>query len=343
MLFGVISHPNMSTSLCFDGLRHQQRHQLMWINPVLDASAALRQIKEVDAAILVRHLYYMDYPTVWREAVANGVPLYYLADDNFVLLRDLDPVLGEYTRQRLRNNLRLFQGVLVSTAALATFYRHERLHRNVMPFTAIRDSDLDPSSLSQRDGEALHVGCFGGSFRSIDMVLPALQELALRRPVYFFSRADAQRSRDKFEKSNINLVTFPTTDDAGHFIRTWRGYDLDVVVHPSGHKENAKYKTANALLVSYYLGATPIVTHEPAYAEASEREGVTLVKNDPQSYFSALEKLLPRRLRHDMFSRLEIYVRKAFDPEQNVRTLDEIAAQLDLADLGGHDRPAVGP
>ncbi|MGU3363111.1 hypothetical protein ACLBWX_22670 [Methylobacterium sp. M6A4_1b] len=332
MIVGVISHPNFSTALCFDGLMQQQRYNFIFINPFEDSQLSNKKLQNVDVVVVVRHLYLPEYENLWREAFRGGIPMYYLLDDNFFII-DSGDVEGKYTHTKVRNTLRMFKGVLSSNVNLSTYLISNKIHSNVLWFSAVRDSDRDPQVISKHNGEAINIGCFGGGFRLLEIeknILPALSNMAKIRPVSFYAREDLEALRDKFESAGINFQTSKTTDSIGLFCRDWLQYNLDIIIHPPGNTKNLAFKTANALLIAYYLGAVPVVADEPAYAGSNDKNGVIIADCTEEAYFSAFQSLAGRKYRQNLFAKLELYVRKAFATDSNIRTLDIICNQIDL-------------
>jgi glycosyltransferase involved in cell wall biosynthesis len=84
------------------------------------------EIARASCLILVR---YFEYYRRWIDAAKLlGVPIYYFLDDNFVELK----VAGDdFTLAGLRRNLEGFQGVLVSTRALARYFEQHSIHSHV--------------------------------------------------------------------------------------------------------------------------------------------------------------------------------------------------------------------
>ena len=78
------------------------------------------QLSGASAIILVRALFELD-PVIWFARIA-GVPLYYFVDDNFMLLREQpgawSAFVGRYSAANVRERLRAFSGVLVSSRVL---------------------------------------------------------------------------------------------------------------------------------------------------------------------------------------------------------------------------------
>ena len=62
--------------------------------------------------------------------------------------------------------------------------------------------------------------------------------------------------------------------DFRQFVREWRRFAPDILLHPAGATSNAPYKTPTAAIVARYLGAVPVVSDEPAYQGWSEADGV---------------------------------------------------------------------
>ena len=88
------------------------------------------QLSGASAIILVRALFELD-PVIWFARLA-GVPLYYFVDDNFMLLREQPGVwsayVEPYSARNVRERLRAFSGVLVSSPALLEYFEEHRLY-----------------------------------------------------------------------------------------------------------------------------------------------------------------------------------------------------------------------
>ena len=225
-----------------------------------------------DLVILVRELH-----RFWDEGViafldAVGVPYVWFTDDNFMALRAEGDASAFYVEPRMRAALAKAAGVWCSTEALAA--GHLWLH----PAVSVWKPALDPA-LAQpapAPGGPLTIALAGGDFR-----LPGLVG------------APTERLRDIADGPGLRLVL--TAAAAGmlgpalpraeivtpapqrsfrQFVRSWRRFAPDILLHPAGATSNAPYKTPTAAIVAGYLGAVPVVADEPAYQGWSEADGV---------------------------------------------------------------------
>lgn len=329
-LVGVVSNTSVTTDLCFDGLAGLDTSiTFRYIDPYdRDASP----MDDCDIIVFVRHLFMAVYQAAFQEAKRREKPLYLLVDDNFVVLSGEkqpnpadDEIFKHYGQPIFRDTLRQMDGILSASSALTEFY--ESYHHNILPFGAISDRMIQPRRALASDD--LRVGFFGGSFRAETLrreVLPALKTAAAKRPVTLVAGPSVQKFQDEIDDAGIDLVVIPVISNFRRFIRTWQSLGIDVAVHPKGETANIKYKTPNAVLVSHYLGAVPIVWDEPAYFGMGEANGVLKVGDiDFASALSSIEKTARREV---LLTALATFCDSTFSPIANIRTLRRLRQQL---------------
>ena len=324
----VVADMTGSTSICFDGLLDRDRQRVLFV-PLPAGEFQLQLfLARCDAAILVRSLVDEHARLVAMLCQWMEVPLYYLIDDNLILLSAEDPGLGAYTRERVTEALADFAGILCTSPSLAEYFRSLHLRPPVDEigpvFDAVKLAKI--RRLPARPAEpALRVGFIGGSFRRRNLeeqVMPALAAVARDIPVAFFgpsSPADAE-----------GLPFIPFFDE---FLTTWGSLGLDVVVHARGETGNLEYKTSSVLLSALYLGAVPIVASEPAFRDVGEAQGVLKVDGDASSWEWALRRVQAAEVRRELLSRLDAFCRTNFAPERNARALERILAASTPPDL----------
>jgi len=331
----VVADMTPSTSLCFDGLPESERRRLLFVPLAAGDFHFELFLARSDAAILVRNLVDEPARQVARLCRWMDVPLYYLIDDNLIVLGADDPELAGYTREAVTEALADFAGILCTSASLAEYFEslHVRppVHEIGPVFDAVKLVKIRRLR-GEPGGSALRVGFIGGPFRRRNLeeqIVPALAAVARDAPVTFFSPSPpANAGGPPFP---VTTVAFsPHFDD---FLTTWGALGLGVVVHARGDTANIEYKTGSVLLSALYLGAVPIVAREPAFRDVGEAQGVLQVDGDTSSWERALRRVQAPDVRREMLSRLEAFCRTHFAAERTARTLDRILAASTPADL----------
>ena len=332
----VVTDMNPSTSLCFDGLLESERRRLLFVPLAAGGFHIELFLARSDAAILVRNLVDEPARQVARLCRGMDVPLYYLIDDNLIVLGADDPELAGYTREAVTEALADFAGILCTSASLAEYFESLHVRPPVHQIGPVFDA-VKLVKIRRLRGEpeesALRVGFIGGPFRRRNLeeqIVPALAAVARDAPVTFFSPSPpANAGGPPFP---VTTVAFsPHFDD---FLTTWGPLGLGVVVHARGDTANNEYETGSVLLSALYLGAVPIVAREPAFRDVGEAQGVLQVDGDTSSWERALRRLQAPNVRREMLSRLEAFCRTHFAAERTARTLDRILAASTPVDLG---------
>jgi hypothetical protein len=162
---------------------------------------------------------------------------------------------------------------------------------------------------------------FGGPFRHElfqVLIVPALEAVGRQAPI------------ELVVPENVSVTTkLPIRKAQAHrsfkqFILNWRRLAPNVVVHPPGRSANIDFKTANAILCSYYLGAVPIVFEESAYADWNEDDGVVKVRHPTvEAVEEALSSMIGEGRRRASFERLSAAVRRRFDGRENLSVVSD--------------------
>jgi hypothetical protein len=324
-----------SSALCFDGLLDRHQPQLLFVPPAVGDFHLQLLLARCDAVILVRGLLHDQGRRVALLCQSMKIPLYYLIDDNLILLGRELPEFGAYTRENVTSALEDFAGVLCTSEALAEYVRA------LDPAPAIDEIGpvFDVTKLAKirrlradAHGPALRVGFVGGEFRRRDLderVVPALAAVAAVTPVALFSRLPPANA----ERLPFTLTVIPFTEFFDDFLTAWGSVGLDVLVHPRGETCNIDYKTSSVLLSALYLGAVPIVASERAFQDLGETQGVLRVQDEQASWERAVRRAQDPERRRELLARLETFCRAHFAPERTVRVLDRILAASAPTDL----------
>jgi len=314
----VLGQIEVSTSLHFDFLEAMPDVSVAF-RPLtrLDLDAAV--LAGADLVILVRELH-----RFWDEGViafldAAGVPYVWFTDDNFLALQAEGEAGAFYALPRMQLALAKAAAIWTSTNALAA--AHVWLHPNVSVWKPALDPFLDEPPAAPIG--PVTVALSGGDFRLAGLTGPPLDGLrqisegpGLRLVV---TPAGGQMLRPALPGAEI--VALPIERSFRQFIRAWRRFSPDILLHPTGATANAPFKTPTAAIVAAYLGAVPVVADEPAYQGWGEAEGVLRLGADGAGLALAVSHARQTDWRADMRLRLARALTARFSAEGRVRRL----------------------
>lgn len=308
----VLGQVEVSTSLYFDFLESAPSVTVAFrafTGLAIDAPhlAAARLV------VLVRTLH-----RLWDEGVidflrAAGVPFVWFTDDNFLALRAEHDASAFYTAARMRRALAGAVEVWCSTGRLAE--AHGALHANVKVWGPV----LDPLLMAGEpppDGP-LTVVLPGGDFRASGLEgapLERLGAMAAAEPIRVVATAAAGKALAP-ELEAADVVVLPQERSFRQFVRNWRSFGPDILLHPEGATINAPFKCPTAVIVAGYLGAAPVVANEPAYEGWGENEGVLALGADAMGLIRAASGVRKPDWRADMGARLTRALARRFGDE----------------------------
>ena len=157
-------------------------------------------------------------------------------------------------------------------------------------------------------------------------MLDRLREIAERSPVELrlvVTPAGAEVLRPALPRAEIIVVERERS--FRQFIRAWRRFAPDLLLHPAGATSNAPFKCPTAAIVAGYLGAVPVVADEPAYHGWGEAEGVLRLGGDGEGLAAAAAPARDSAWRADMGARLAKALSARFGAESRVRRLIQLA------------------
>ena len=314
----VLGQIEVSTSLYFD-----------FLESAPEVAVAFRAYTslEVDAphlaaaglVVLVRTLH-----RFWDEGVIDflrtaGVPFVWFTDDNFLALRSEGDASVFYTAARMRRALAGAAQVWASTERLAEALAP--LHRDVQVWGPVLDPLLTGGAAP--DDGPLTVVLPGGDFRASGLAgepVERLRAMAEAEPLRVVATQAAAKALAG-ALGPAEVVVLPQERSFRQFVRRWKRYGPDILLHPEGATANAAFKCPTAVIVAGYLGAVPVVADEPAYAGWGESEGVLRLGDDAMGLIRAASGVHKPDWRADMRARLSRALRRRFDGEGRVSML----------------------
>lgn len=280
---------------------------IIFIDPEAPEAIANPAIIHSDLVVFVREIFSPGHQTKLDLCRSLKIPHVYFVDDNLPVLARDEPAWSKYSLNAMQNELSSFEGVIVSSANLQVDFRNLNIHSKIDRVTPVFDKDLmqklrRAKNRRRQEHDKFDVGFFGGSFRVqslINIVRPALDNSSE------YTRLVTRPIPIDFSSDKITHYNATESPYFFGFLDEWAKYGLDVIAHPSGTTGNIDFKSENAILVSFYLGAVPIVTEEAAYAGFGREQGVEKVENNITSWQEAFERLRDRSYRSEMLSKLE--------------------------------------
>lgn len=293
-----------------------------------------RSLAGANAIVVVRSLF--EFPELIRAAQVLGIPLYYFLDDNFILLRE-EPEAGrfyeQYSLNCVREALRGFAGVLLSSQSLMEYFDDHQLHGRLTFFPPICGPSQAARPYQRRD--PLSIAFFGGPHRLdafLHYVYPAIRRLSYDREVVLV--VPGLEAAPEYEDGRLQVVHVEYDPVYTAALQQFAVLGADILVHPSRATRNNAYKTCNVLINARALGAVPIASNSPPYDAVANEGVVILCENTEQSWYEAITRVatdvdLQERVR----LRLIAYCDEQFGGESNVNVVNTI--------LETHPVPAV--
>lgn len=314
------------TTLCFDHLP-QFFHQR--IRVVYPGHWLPEEMIGASAVIFVRNL--SDFVEWIEYARKLKIPHYYFLDDNLMVLRN-EPayrsVFSSFTDETVRETLKSFSGVLLSSYALMDYFKTKKLHENLLyyPPVAKRAALYEIAKGCQKKENAMRIAYFGGGHRNQpfkEMVFPAICEFAQHHLVELFIGGMSENSLDPPEALSITYFPFDISYD--HALGRFAACEIDILVHPNSNTINNSYKTLNVLINAMAMNAIPILSDDPPYDNLRSEKVALLCSRDSSSWLEAVQVIYDEPETVEIIRRnLEKFCYKHFSGDANVGALMKI-------------------
>ena len=325
-----------SVSLYFSFLPREAQRRVV----VRDIASGITpgMVARASAIVWIRHVFGAIEPYV-AMARAMGIPQYLFVDDNFrVMVAEYDE--GRLLREALTSldadALTPFDGVLVSSRTLESYFAKHDLHRNVLYFPPCiaPDAPIRDLAVSRSKPHDLVVGFAGGSHRWAslrDYILPALRAVAEEHGRHIrlvVSTADTSILEGVDTGPHLTVSIIPFDFDVTAMLERFATEAPDVMVHATAvHSANLPYKTVHPLLVSDLLGCAHVFPAEPPYIEADLDEAAFIVSRptDSSSWIETLNRaLFDDKARTKVAAGNRRFTRKNFSGRTNAKVISAI-------------------
>ncbi|MFM0629599.1 glycosyltransferase [Paraburkholderia xenovorans] len=327
-----------STALYFDMLPSPLAQRIRVIsntsNPPLEALA------RATAVIVSRAV--RSYQAWIDSAHLLAVPIFYFLDDNMPLLAETGEAVisGEDFRpEPLRESLRQFDGVLLSSRPLIEYFRQHDLHPRLLHFPVVCATQDEIRSrfvaLRQRESADEIVFAFmGGLHRSKavwELILPALARIASEgQRVHFI--APGMKSDSKLLEAlppSVRVTLLPW--DHGYIFALRRFARLSpayLLLAPSNTPNNP-YKTLHPLLTAHLVDAVAVLPTIDPYVDIEDNSVALMVDHpfDRDGWYRVLRRIVDAQVdAAGVKARNGDFCAREFSGEVNVRVLREVIA-----------------
>jgi hypothetical protein len=328
-LLVVTGSHDASTTLYFDHLPDPWRASVRFAYP---GQFHPQEMLGASAIIFVRHLTNITGLRPWIDlAAALRIPHYYFLDDNFIVLAN-EPEhrdeLATYSPDWVREQLRPFSGVLLSTQPLLEYFKAESLHPNLMLFPplAFRPSIEDADAFPPKESGSLRVAFFGGAHRVgpfAEFVVPALMRAAREVPLEVIAAGNGEGLQGLKGVARVLTTPFEVAYDLA--LSRFVTAGIDVLCHPNSETANNPFKSLNVLISAWAMGALPLVSDGPPYDSVPGQEVAILCRNTAASWFRAIRRASREEdLKQHIADHLDRFCRERYDGRQNVDAIQRI-------------------
>lgn len=323
-----------SVSLCFDFLPQALAKR---IRVVVFSMGALEDLARATCVIFVRAI---EPYRVWIDAaVTLGIPIYYLLDDNLPLLAQHGEysALGEdLSLTGLKQNLLAFEGVMLTSPKLVSYFEEHALHRNLI-YYPVGCNDQRPIFVDHRfpkEPDEITIAFAGGAHRLSSLwgvVVPALALLAREVPkLHLVFRETYEPKHIEMLASlpsNIRVTMLSFEPDYVFALRRFARYAPDIALHAPSETCNNPYKTFHPLLTARLIDAVPVMPITAPYHDILQTGCAAFVANpfDIESWLEVLRELVSsQQLQLNIKKRNAEFCATVFSCEQHTRIFDLI-------------------
>jgi glycosyltransferase involved in cell wall biosynthesis len=359
----LTSSHEASTSLCFDYLPKAVNSKVRVICSRGPFGPA--ELARASCLVVVR---YIETHNEWRRAAKLlGIPIYYFLDDNIPELvgqKDLD-IPEDMSRHALRERLRTFDGVLLTSKSLVQYFEEHLIHPKLFYFppsyagtpittNVIPEKNKRAARAKQEAAEeapkhrnraagpavappfALTVASAGGVHRHAGLnecVIPALQRLAANGTTTHLivggcTKVAEDRLRD-LGGDGLTITCLPLEIDWKRLLLQLARYKPDILVHGPSNTVNNKYKTLNAGLTAYLLDAVLVAPDQTPFNGPEFSKAAVRVNpsEQPKAWLDAIELLLRDRESWSGYKAANAaYCQLHFSGDENVSVLNSLLA-----------------
>ncbi|SAL72063.1 glycosyltransferase-like protein [Caballeronia peredens] len=229
----------------------------------------------------------------WIDAAkALGIPVYYFLDDNMPLLQQNGEasMTGEdFGRDVFREDLKRFDGVLLSSQPLLEYFKqhkfHEHLHHFPVACAMGEDERTRITRNAHKDPDEIVLVFMGGLARSKvvwELIIPCLERLAKEGARIHFVAPGLNTDADTLSRmpASLRVTLLPWDPGYPYVVRRFARFKPDFMLLAGNETPNNPFKTRHPLLTASLLDAVAVLPNIEPYTDI-EPGSIALVVDKP--------------------------------------------------------------
>ncbi|CAE6872082.1 hypothetical protein R69749_06296 [Paraburkholderia domus] len=331
----VTVHYDASTTLCWEMLPESIAGKVRVLTYF--GGFGVEEIARATAIVFVRQMAVFE-PWI-KAAKFAGVPVYFYLDDNLPLLAEKGELHVETDNYRpfiFRDQMKQFEGVLLSSTQLVEYFEDQMFHDNLtyFPVSCVNQESLEPDHRVARQKYEIVIASAGGRHRDQGLwekVFPALKKLAEEGAlIHIVATKPKDSAYDELIENppeGIRITTLEFDPSYLFAMRRFARYSPDFMIHPPADSENNAFKTLNAMLSARLMGAVAVVPAAPPFDQIVGRGNAVVVDDPlkPMSWYRSLKKAFADGFDHDAIRAANVeFCSQEFSGDANTKALDAI-------------------
>ncbi|GJH09269.1 glycosyltransferase [Caballeronia novacaledonica] len=264
----------------------------------------------------------------WIDAASTlDIPAYYFLDDNMSVLAEKGEAMmhtEDFSKRGLKESLRPFTGVLLSSVALIDYFRRNELHGNLSLFPvacAKQEQERARAAFgAKHDANEIVFAFMGGFWRSKglwDVLIPALSRLASEGYRIHFVAPGLPGNDEGVNAlpSSLRVTLLPWSAGYLHVVQNFARFAPDFMLLAPGKTANNEYKTLHPVLTARLLDAVAVLPKIAPYLDIENGTNALVVDNafEVDAWHATLREAVDARFdREAILSRNRIFCAERF-------------------------------
>ena len=247
-----------------------------------------------------------------------GIPVYFLWDDDFLLLTKEKILNSPLTEKDFKKIAKKLNGLIFTSKNFYENYKEKGYNSNNYLLNPIYLDGLE-KEISIIENKQLNIAFTGGLWRIkkfIKILIDILNNIGEEKEVslYLLKDKELENVLNK-TKINFSVEWYDFTLSYDQLINKLINKNIHILIHPAQEISNNINKTKNALITASLLGAALITTDGAPYnVKDSEEDPMPylLVPNEEKYWVDAIKKMLNNEIRIEMVKKARDYCKKRY-------------------------------
>ena len=277
--------------------------------------------------------------TLLKKLEYAGIPIYFLWDDDFLLLTKEKIINLNLTENSFKKAVKQLNGLIFTSKNFYEKYKEKAYNPNNYLLNPIYLDKLE-KEISITENDQLNIAFTGGLWRIkkfINILIEILNNIGREKKVTLYLLRDKELE-NIFNKTkrNFSVKWYDFTLSYDQLINKLSNKNIHILIHPSQEISNNENKTKNALITASLLGAALITTDGAPYnMKDSENDPIPylLVSNEEKYWVEAIKKLLDDKIRIEIVKKARSYCKKRYSEKCLDNLIKDILEKTPKVDI----------